>query len=148
MLLTENQSPNSQTGFTLIEVIIIIAIVGILASIVIASYQNNIRKTQVSIIYQDINHFRMPYQILVNEGAGPTGFSPNGLNLNEKTKNCQYSVLAPNTNATTLDAVKCQIQNLNYLTNQTISLDLAADGTWHCRASSGIPAAYLPLACQ
>ncbi|WP_307833132.1 pilin [Psychrobacter submarinus] len=144
MLLAANHSPDSQIGFTLIELMIAISIVGILASVAIANYQTNIRKTQVTIIYQEINRYRMPYQIMINEGAGPTGFSPNVLNLNGKTKNCQYSVLAPNTNATTLDAVKCQIQNLNYLTNQTISLDLAADGTWHCRVSSGIPVAYLP----
>jgi type IV pilus assembly protein PilA len=90
----------------------------------------------------------MPYQILMNEGAGPTGFSPNGLNMTTQTKYCQFSVTAPNIDAATPNAVVCEIQNLDYLTNQTLSLDRSADGSWHCRASTDINRAYLPEACR
>ena len=90
----------------------------------------------------------MPYQILVDEGAGVTKFSPSGLNMYSQTKYCQFTVALHNNNGTTLDAVRCQIQNLSYLNNQTLSLDLAADGKWQCRASAGIPVHYLPEACR
>ena len=148
MLSTLKHSNKSQYGFTLIEMMIVVAIIGIISAIAFASYQTQVRKTQVVIAYQEINHYRMPYQILVNEGAGPTGFSPSGLDMSEHTKNCQYSVTAPNTNDITPDAIKCQIQNLNYLTNQTLSLDLSVDGTWQCRASAGISRLYLPEDCR
>ena len=90
----------------------------------------------------------MPYQILVNEGAGVTDFSPSGLNIPEQTKYCQFSVTAPAKNGITTDAVTCTIQNLPYAQGETISLDRDADGSWHCRASLGIAKSYLPQACQ
>ena len=148
MSLNSDYMQKSQTGFTFIEMVIVIAIVGVLASIAIVSYQINIRNTQVTIIYQEINHYRMPYQILMNEGAGPTGFTPTGLNMPTQTRYCQFSVTAPIIDAATLNAVVCQIQNLSYLSNQTLSLDLTADGNWSCRASTGINRAYLPEACR
>ncbi|WP_413786693.1 pilin [Psychrobacter sp. Pi2-51] len=127
---------------------IIVAIVGILASIAIISYQNQIRKTQIMVIYQTLNDFRMPYQILLNDGDGVIDFSPNGLNMPSNTKYCQFSVTAPNTNTATPNAIHCQIKNLSYLPNQTISLDRSTDGDWSCKASAGISKSYLPQDCQ
>ncbi len=138
----------TQSGFTLIEIMIVVAIIGILAAIATVSYQVQVRKTQVMTIYREINHFRMPYQILTNEGEGVTSFSPSGLNMSNTTKYCQFNVTSPNNNTATANAVVCQIQNLSYFTSQTLSLDYNADGSWQCRASTGINRAYLPEACR
>lgn len=141
-------SYKSQSGFTLIEVMIIVVIIGILTAIGVIGYQNYIRKTQVMMVYEEINHYRIPYETLINGGVGVTGFSPNGLNMLEETKNCQFSVTVPMKDSATPNAVKCSIQNLPYLQEQTLSLDRTTDGKWQCKASAGIPAAYLPQACQ
>lgn len=148
MRLNLNRNLASQTGYTLIELMIVIAIVGILAAIATVSYQTQIRQTQLMTIYQEINQFRMPYQILVNEGEGITGFSPNGLNISDQTKHCRFEVTEPVVNGMTVDAVKCTIQNLSYIQDQSLSLDRAANGSWQCRPSIGIPKSYLPRACQ
>lgn len=142
------QMNNSQYGFTLIEMMIVTAIIGVLATISVFSYQNYVRKAQIMSIYKEINHFRVPYQILMDDGDGVTSFSPDGLNMPTQAKYCQFSVTGPNANATTSNAVQCHIQNLNYLSNQTLSLDRGTDGNWTCRASSGIARTYLPQACQ
>ncbi len=148
MLLISNYRIQLQTGFTLIEMTIAIAIVGILASIATTNYQVQVRKTQLITIYQELNHFSMPYQILVDEGSGVTDFSPNGLNMPVQSQYCQFSVTPPNINSATPNAIRCQIQNLNYLKNQHLSLDRELDGSWRCQASAGISNSYLPQACQ
>ena len=138
----------SQAGFTLVELMIVVAIIGILASIAIASYQTRVKQSQLVSIYQELSHFKLPYQMLMDEGVGATEFSPNGLNMPVQTKYCQFSVTEPNQNAITPNAVTCKIQDLSYLSEQTISLDRAVNGSWNCRASTGISKAYLPQACQ
>lgn len=139
---------STQSGFTLIEIMMVVAIIGILSAIATVSYQTQVRKTQVMTIYKEVNHFRLPYQILMNDGAGVTGFSPSGLNMPAQTKYCQFTVVAPIADSATSKAITCSIQNLFYLQGQTLSLDYLADGKWQCKASAGIKATYLPQACR
>ena len=143
-----NRHLSFQSGFTLIELMIVIAIISVMAAIAAVTYQTQIRKSQLTTVYHELNQFRLPYQILVDEGAGVTGFSPSGLNMLTQTQYCQFSVTKPATSGITTDAVKCTIQNLTYAQGETISLDRAADGSWQCRASAGISKKYLPQACQ
>lgn len=137
-----------QSGYTLIELMIAIAVIGILVSTAVLSYQIQVRKAHILTIYQEINNFRLPYQILLEQGAGVTDFSPIGLNMPADTNYCHFSVTIPDINAKTEDAVVCQIHNLNYVQGETVSLALNTDGKWQCRASAGIASRYLPDECQ
>lgn len=148
MLSNSNRNVTIQSGFTLIELMIVIAVIGILAAIVTASYQIRVKQAQLTSIYQELSYFKLPYRILINEGEGTATFSPLGLDMQAQTKYCQFGVTAPNINAVTPNAVICHIQNLNYLSNQSLSLDRSTDGAWQCTPSAGIPKAYLPQACQ
>lgn len=148
MTLFQNDQLSTESGFTLIEIIIVVAIMGILAALASLNYQTQVMQTQVMTIYQELNNFRVPYQTLINEGAGVTDFSPSGLNMTAETKYCQFTVTAPAVNGITTNAVTCTIQNLPYVQGKSIRLDRAADGSWQCGASTGISKKYLPQACQ
>lgn len=148
MLLTLNCYHKYQDGYTLIELMVAIAIIGILAAIGGVTYQTQLRQSQLITVYQELNHFRVPYQASVNEEAKVIDFSPSNLSMPVQTKYCQFTVIAPIANGITIDAITCNIQNLAYLQDQTLSLDRGADGSWQCRASTGISKKYLPQACQ
>lgn len=139
---------SAQSGYTLIELMIAVAVIGILAATATVSYQTQVRKTQIMTVYKEINQYQMPYRTLIDNGAGVTDFSPRGLNMPAQTKYCQFSVTAPLAGSTTANAIICRIHNLPYLQAQTLSLDYLTDGTWQCQASAGIKDAYLPQACQ
>jgi len=138
----------AQSGFTLIELMISIAIVGILAAIAVFSYQLHIRKTDMVIIYQELNHFRLPYEILLAEEESFTDFTVNGLNMPTSSELCQFDVIAPNVDGIAQNAISCRIKNLNYLSNQTLSLNRDENGNWSCQSSLGIYKAYLPVDCR
>lgn len=148
MKYSQNRSSTIQTGFTLIELMIAIAVIGILAAIATVSYQVHIRQAHLMSVYQDLNHFILPYQILIEEETKTMDFSANGLNMPTSTHYCQFTLKAPNLGGDTADAVVCNIQNLPYLQNQSLSLTFKANGNLECKASSGISASYLPQACR
>lgn len=137
-----------QYGYTLIELMIVVAIISILATIATSGYYMQIRQTQLSAIYQELSNFRMPYQMLINEGATASSFSATGLNLSTQNKYCQFSVMPPSKNGSAPSAITCHIQDLSYLKDEFMTLSVTADGRWQCMASTGIAKVYLPSACK
>lgn len=61
---------NAQKGFTLIELMIVVAIIGILAAIAIPQYQNYIAKSQVSRAMSEAGGLKTVVEACVNEGRG------------------------------------------------------------------------------
>lgn len=58
---------NSQTGFTLIELMIVITIIGILASIAIPTYQSFISKSQANACLLEARAYSTQVFVLIND---------------------------------------------------------------------------------
>jgi type IV pilus assembly protein PilA len=58
-------------GFTLIELMIVVAIIGILAAIAIPSYQNYISRSQITRTVGEISAFKSPIEEMLVRGANP-----------------------------------------------------------------------------
>jgi type IV pilus assembly protein PilA len=61
-----------QKGFTLIELMIVVAIIGILAAIAIPQYQNYIAKSQVSRVMSEVGSMRTPVETCLMNGTEAT----------------------------------------------------------------------------
>lgn len=70
-----------QQGFTLIELMIVVAIIGILAAVAIPSYQNYTKKAKFTEIVNAAQGFKSQVEICANEQATVTGCSNGALGV-------------------------------------------------------------------
>lgn len=148
MLIYRSSTRSSrQSGYTLIELMITVAILSIVSAFAISSYQDYVMKSKVRVIYQEVSGYRVQYQMMLSGADGVEDYTLSGLNMPTSTNNCNFVVTAPIINARTVDALRCNIINTPSLSGEYISMDRLADGNWKCVVSAGVPARFLPDEC-
>ena len=153
---------NVQKGFTLIELMIVVAIIAILAAIAIPQYQNYITKAQFSESQTVADGLKTPIVEYFNQtGACPVPGGPNGTGGSLATAPASYAGKYV-ASATVVDAAPagCNV-SVQFKTSPSVSAPLSTKtviitGTnnggsfsWICDqgAASGIPTQYKPTVC-
>ncbi|WP_288995471.1 pilin [uncultured Psychrobacter sp.] len=152
---------NAQKGFTLIELMIVVAIIGILAAIAIPQYQNYIAKSQVSRAVSELGAIKTAYETCLNEGqttAGDCNLGFTGSDIISLSKPAVTTAgTAPTAAVTNTDALSSTgtIEG-TFANNASTSLtDAAATvvwtrdalGTWAC-STTGKANDFAPASCS
>ncbi|PWB27048.1 pilin [Stenotrophomonas sp. SPM] len=139
----------NQKGFTLIELMIVVAIIAILAAIALPAYQDYVSKSKVTAALADISSHKTQFEMEVSEGRTPT-LASSGFQANNTGACSTIAVAGTGITCTIRDpgtriGAGAQIA-LNYSNSTVASGVVTAAGGFVC-VGTGIDAKFLPKGC-
>lgn len=131
---------NAQKGFTLIELMIVVAIIGILAAIAIPAYQNYTAKSQVAAGLAEISPAKTNAEAKLAEGISAAITSASELGVQPSTSRCSAISVSVGTDGES--EIECTLIGTSSIQDQTITWSRGADdaatgviGAWTCATS-------------
>jgi type IV pilus assembly protein PilA len=139
----------AQQGFTLIELMIVVAIIGILAAIAIPQYQNYVARTQVTRIVGELSSLKTAVEERMMRNDGTTAISDLGYTTSTLSNNAAVTM---DTTAGTASITATLNGSVAAAVNgAVITVERDADGVWCCTVTkstnSGWDDSFAPAGC-
>ena len=136
-----------QQGFTLIELMIVVAIIAILAAIALPAYQNYVAKSQSTAGLADIRGGVTAYEEGIQGGTktGPVGASTN-IGLAANTPRCAIAA-SGDWNVASGQKITCALKGNPNVVGKSIVLERDANGQWGCSSTGGLLVQHAPNGC-
>lgn len=128
---------DKQGGFTLIELMIVVAILGVLVAIALPMYQDYGGKTSVTAGMSEIRAALQNYEVMLNEHHPDADYVPANLGLQSSTANCSaISVTAPAADGSADPAVSCTIKGNARVSGKLVQFSRSTSGVWVCKSNT------------
>jgi len=138
-----------QKGFTLIELMIVVAIVGVLAAVALPAYQNYVQKSQTAVALAEISAGRTAYDVAFAEGKPGTYYNLANLEYGTGvTPRCsQKTVAPPDSDGNSNGAITCTMIGSGTVNGAVIQMNRTKDGVWSCQIADSVKQSVRPAGC-
>ncbi|MBZ2189679.1 pilin [Alcanivorax sp. JB21] len=138
----------TQKGFTLIELMIVVAIIGILAAIAIPQYQNYIARSQMTTGYSTVRSLVTAAEEMVQRNIDPSLDPAEQGFVGLKTDASTLGTIAITTPGANTKIVFTYDKNVTpAVKGKTLTLVRDNDGLWSCETAGGLDIRYVPDGC-